>query len=374
MKPFQSVRNLITKVEAFRLAHSSTALAAGLIEYSDMQIAADAVNEWLKQVDADPNTQAVEFPAGTITENEVVLVRSLLMVLQTKLDRIRMGRDDEGDKETVLQDAQNAINNFRIILDKVDQIHIDRATRPKVWIDPDRLLSNYKTNQDLLAMINEALHGTKENDPSFTTAAVNLLDQAAVQLSRYNFLIDDLESVHGAPFRVVVDRPEIKFKVELYERLVKWLKGWTEEHKIDTYRYNGDVIQQIAGLIVDANDEHKSALARYKRLVDDLTTYLRACVLVAEGVGKGGTHHIKEIRLESLIEQIETVIQKLRDEQSHSADRWWRSAPDLFRNEYPVLEYIHRARRAEEEAQQLRDKYEPKPKEETAQAADEYQF
>lgn len=99
--------------------------------------------------------------------------------------------------------------------------------------------------------------------------------------------------------------------------------------------------------------EHTStdALAGVKAFRDDAVSWLRALSMVAEMVGNGGTHAEKAARLRGMVEMIETIIGKLRDQQFDFNSQYYRW-PDLFHSDYPVRRYMERAHDAERQAKE----------------------
>lgn len=106
-----------------------------------------------------------------------------------------------------------------------------------------------------------------------------------------------------------------------------------------------------------AIDGYKSAetkaLTKLKSFKEDVLVYLRAIALVAETVGNGGTHREKDARLRGLISQIESAIQRVRDDEEQFVKSWY-TKPDLFRSDYPVGRYMERIRELENENKKLK--------------------
>ncbi len=91
-----------------------------------------------------------------------------------------------------------------------------------------------------------------------------------------------------------------------------------------------------------------------KAFNQDLIVYFRAIALVAGMVGNAGTHREKNARLRGLIEQIESAVQKLRDnDMRFDRDYYW-AAPDVWRSDYPVREYIQRNQELERQIAELK--------------------
>jgi len=88
----------------------------------------------------------------------------------------------------------------------------------------------------------------------------------------------------------------------------------------------------------------------------DVLTYLRAMVLLAEAAGNGGTNRIKEERCRALVEMLESAIKKIAAERiDFHLSRL--PSPDLWRSDYPVREYVRRIHALEDEANRWRRLY-----------------
>jgi hypothetical protein len=102
-------------------------------------------------------------------------------------------------------------------------------------------------------------------------------------------------------------------------------------------------------------NKEQNSLLKLKRFQDDILTFLRAIALVADSVGNAATHREKNSRMRGLIGQIESAIQKVRDGYEDLLTRYWYDKPDLFRSDYPVLQYIQKSRQLEEELKALKE-------------------
>lgn len=110
----------------------------------------------------------------------------------------------------------------------------------------------------------------------------------------------------------------------------------------------------VKNIISTYRNNETRALAKLKSFKEDVLIYLRAIALLAETVGNAGTHKEKDSRLRGLIAQIETAIQKVRDERERFTDSYYWSKPDLFRSEYPVQRYLEKIRELEVEIKKLK--------------------
>jgi hypothetical protein len=102
-------------------------------------------------------------------------------------------------------------------------------------------------------------------------------------------------------------------------------------------------------------NKEQNSLLKLKRFQDDILTFLRAIALVADSVGNAATHKEKSARMRGLIAQIESAIQKVRNGYEDLLTRYWYDKPDLFRSDYPVLQYIQKSRQLEEELKALKE-------------------
>lgn len=116
-----------------------------------------------------------------------------------------------------------------------------------------------------------------------------------------------------------------------------------EHEKLQHYhRGYGTLADQMRDCLNWYKRRQEQIIAGAKRLNDDMIVYLRALVLCAEMAGNGSTHSEKAARQRGLVSQIETTIQKLRDTSFKFDFDYYYSAPDVWRSDYPVRNYIER--------------------------------
>lgn len=136
------------------------------------------------------------------------------------------------------------------------------------------------------------------------------------------------------------------------ERLASLVKDKQKDQRII---YHASLSEQIIALIRNYEYETTQALAGVKCFRDDTRMWLQAMVIVANTIGNAGTHREKDARLRGMIEILETVIEKLRTEQSDFDSSYFRW-PNLYRSEYPVRRYMERAEGAERQLQETEAK------------------
>lgn len=105
--------------------------------------------------------------------------------------------------------------------------------------------------------------------------------------------------------------------------------------------YAGDLDWRVDQMIRHYQNIATNQLAGVKATRDDMLVWLRALAMVAEMAGNAGTHAEKNARLRGMVELIEAAIQKLREQEFNFQWSTWHM-PDIFRSDYPVVQYIRR--------------------------------
>ncbi len=128
-----------------------------------------------------------------------------------------------------------------------------------------------------------------------------------------------------------------------------------------------------AKLLKEILDRKRSAVAamilQCKEFQTDTLVFLRAFVLLLETVAGASTHGEKAARLRGLMELVESAAGKIRAKQFREYQSWsFAMSEDVFRCDYPVRNWIDRAREAEaraeaaeQEAAKIRETWAPKP-------------
>lgn len=112
--------------------------------------------------------------------------------------------------------------------------------------------------------------------------------------------------------------------------------------------YAGDLDWRVNQMIRHYQDIATNQLAGVKAVRDDMLIWLRAMAMIVEMVANAATHAEKNARLRGVIEMIETSVQRLREQEIGFQWSTWRM-PDLFRSDYPVVQYIRRIHELEEQ-------------------------
>lgn len=154
-----------------------------------------------------------------------------------------------------------------------------------------------------------------------------------------------LISVEDEGFRILGDSKQIPQLLQLLDKHQPET-SFERPHMLNLY-------SAVQNAILNYKNRELSAFTKLKSFKDDVLTYLRAITLVAETVGNGGTHKEKDARMRGLISQIESAIQRVRTEDKHLFNYYWGN-PDLFRSDYPVIEYLRQIRELKAENARLK--------------------
>jgi len=145
--------------------------------------------------------------------------------------------------------------------------------------------------------------------------------------------------------------------VENTESIIEKIKGVIEKYQENNrVWYGGELDLQINEVIRHYQDIATDSLAGSKSFRDDMLTYMRALAMITEMAANAATHAEKNARLRGMIELIESTIQKLRDMEFNFQSCHWRK-PDVFRSDYPVLQYIRRIHELEHQIQDSQKKH-----------------
>jgi hypothetical protein len=282
------------------------------------------------------------------------IIRDLTVVYRAFLNARIGGFSGWLEEQRILPVLETAENYLQSNPTPSDQVII---------ADPDQIADNRAQNDNCLARIDTFL-GNVPFDPGTRS----VLEQAAIQLSRYNNTLDSLEA-KAQPIKLIPtkEQQEIDYKVEQYDKLRRWYEDYVKEHGM-AREYPDDLLNHIAGVIRKNNDNAARILSGIKDFATDMVIYLRAVSLTAESAARGGTHRQKAARLDVVLEAIESAIDKIRKHSFDFHDHfYWQYYPDVFRSEYPVREFMDRAHNAEAELAALKEKYEPAPSSEAQQ-------
>ena len=121
----------------------------------------------------------------------------------------------------------------------------------------------------------------------------------------------------------------------------------------DRHTYATALPERVEYLIRRYRDLATNQLSGVKAARDDMLVYLRALAMIVEMAGNANTHNEKNARLRGCIELIETTIQKLREQEFNFQFSTWHM-PDVFRSDYPTIEYIRRIHQLEEELERVK--------------------
>lgn len=111
--------------------------------------------------------------------------------------------------------------------------------------------------------------------------------------------------------------------------------------------------ERVEYIIRRYRDLATNELAGIKAVRDDMLVWLRAMAMIVDMAGNAATHQEKNARLRGIVELIETTLQKLSEQEFNFQSSYWHM-PDLFRSDYPTLEYVRRIRELESELKEAR--------------------
>ncbi len=109
----------------------------------------------------------------------------------------------------------------------------------------------------------------------------------------------------------------------------------------DRHSYATGLDERVEYIIRRYRDLATNQLAGIKAVRDDMLVWLRAMAMIVEMAGNAATHAEKNARLRGCVEMIETTLQKLSEQEFNFQSSYFHM-PDLFRSDYPTLEYVRR--------------------------------
>lgn len=127
----------------------------------------------------------------------------------------------------------------------------------------------------------------------------------------------------------------------------------TKYEREDRHSYATALPERVEYLIRRYRDLAANQLSGIKATRDDMLVWLRAMAMIVEMAGNASTHAEKNARLRGCVELIETTIQQLREQEFNFQSATWHM-PDVFRSDYPTLEYVRRIRQLEEELERVK--------------------
>lgn len=179
-----------------------------------------------------------------------------------------------------------------------------------------------------------------------------LLSGAQIGAQEKDFDMSDIQPDDNKPTYEQIQSELDKARVQL-ARIMEEVNRENELSR--SFRDYGTLADHVRDAFAWYHNKHNQVIGGAKDFNNELIVYFRAIALVAETVANAGTHKEKDARLRGLISQIETALQKLRD-QSFDFERnhYWRS-PSIWRSDYSIQEYIDRNRQLEQEVNSLKE-------------------
>lgn len=191
-----------------------------------------------------------------------------------------------------------------------------------------RVVDEYTVFEAARARAIECQQDLLEDDPAATQHYIVTDGQGEIVFST---------KVEPKPTYEQLEKELDKAKVQLV-RLEELLDKEQEFQR--EYRAYGTLADKIANCFAWYRNNQERVIGGAKVFNEDMILYMRAIALVAEMVGNAGTHAEKNARLRGLIEQIESAIHKLREQQFNFRETYYWRSPDVWRSDYPLRRYM----------------------------------
>lgn len=138
----------------------------------------------------------------------------------------------------------------------------------------------------------------------------------------------------------------------MQETFEQKLKKFIEQHEKSIHIYHaGDDVEKVAQIVNHYERIAAESIGKRKQFIEDALVYFRSVVMITETVGMAGTHAEKSARLRGLVELLNSVIEKLKHEQTENIMSNWQGFNWDF-STYPyqsVLQKFDEKKRENEE-------------------------
>lgn len=134
------------------------------------------------------------------------------------------------------------------------------------------------------------------------------------------------------------------------------LKRIINQHEKSIHIYHaGDEVEKVAQIVNHYERIAAEAIAKRKQFIEDALVYFRSVVMITETVGMAGTHAEKAARLRGLVELLNNVIAKLKQEQTENILYNWQGFNWDF-STYPYQSVLQKFDETKRENEQLKSR------------------
>lgn len=142
------------------------------------------------------------------------------------------------------------------------------------------------------------------------------------------------------------------------ENLIEKLKTFIQRHEKSIHIFHaGDIADKTAQVVNHYEHLAAEAVTKRKQFIEDALVYFRSVIMITETIGMAGTHAEKAARLRGLVELLNSVINKLKDEQTENILSNWEFFSWDY-SSYPYKSVLEKFSESKRENEQLKKRIE----------------